>query len=260
MRSKKKIFNCFHYFFARETLYNSSVINLLLRLKQLKDWRLTYSFGRQSKKMSNPDGFYRREVSVKSALKGSPSIHTYGTIIPKVSKSHSSLSKGHLNDDTFTQIPKPAKSRSYRRSRDESDSDSENNEDDSSYDSDGSDVSELVNVEELRSSEADVYDVLRRKSRHKVKRDVYDLNSEIVKLLSSYTKHKNYPPPEVTLFISRLQQYELVTQELVDVKIMQSEDASSSSSSNSSGSSIVGTGPRGGTFKIDSNGRRKYVS
>lgn len=105
-----------------------------------------------------------------------------------------------------------------------------------------------VDAKEATVLDPDSFRVTKRKSKHKVKHDVYNIEEKVFDILQQYTNIGIYPPEEVLLHISRLYQCEHVNQHLAETKVQ------------SASTDVVAKGPKGGTYSLSSSsGRRKYI-
>lgn len=102
-------------------------------------------------------------------------------------------------------------------------------------------------VDECKALDPDLFVVTKRKSRHKVRHDIYDLHRKIFKLMDGHGNNGVYPSPETMLRISRLAQHEHVTNHLASIKVQQAS------------SSVVATGHKGGQYRINSKGKKVYL-
>lgn len=171
-----------------------------------------------SKKSAYGDAGRPKTMTLKSALKGSDSVSTH-TIQPTPSSSSS-------NHDGRQKMPK----------YDE-------------YYPTTTDDARYIHVKEAKPLAADIYKVTKKKSKHKVRHDIYHLDEKMFGLLRAYSKCHLYPPMEVMLHVSRIYQFEHGNEYLADIKVQQD------------GEHIVADGPKGGRYRLSSSsGKKKYLS
>lgn len=109
-------------------------------------------------------------------------------------------------------------------------------------------LSQYTHVSEAKPLDADIYKVTKKKSRHKVRHDVYNLDVKVFDILRAYAKQNMYPPKEVLLHLSRIYQYEHVNEHLAELKVQESS------------SHVIADGPKGGVYKLSSKtGKKKYL-
>ena len=173
----------------------------------------------------------RKTITVKSALKGSTTVIHHEvpvTHIPDAHRANKTASSSDQYDDSDGPLIA-----------------SDHSEQDEHF---ALQTSAYTDVREAKPLDADIYRVTKRKSRHKVRHDIYNLDVKVFDLLSLYAKEGVYPPKEVMLHISRLYQFEHVNEYLADIKVQ------------SSSSHIVADGPKGGKYRLtSSSGRKKYL-
>lgn len=164
----------------------------------------------------------RQTIAIKSALKGSNQIIHHNVLLPN--------DNDHVSDDDCDG-PLIA---------------SDHSDEEEAPPLEGSGI--YTDVREAKPLDADIYRVTKRKSKHKVRHDIYNLDVKVFDLLSIYAKSNIYPPQEVMLHISRLYQFEHVNEHLADIKVQ------------ASSSHVVADGPNGGKYRLTSaTGRKKYL-
>lgn len=95
--------------------------------------------------------------------------------------------------------------------------------------------------------EKDLFTVTRRKSKHKVRHDVYDIFDEVSRSMLLMAKHDMYPSPEMMIDISRMFQCEHVTESLATWKVQHDYP------------DVYTTGGKGSAYTVDKRGIKRYL-